>query len=286
MYFRRIALPAQSKTLVNYMQFLTIKMKALGTIRSYVAGVKTLHELLDLDVAAFNSIRVKLMWMGLENTITHVTKRAIPISPEILCNIKSTLDMSRTNDVAFWALCITAFNILARKSNLVPVSTFDPQRQLSRGNLVFGDNYVDVHVHWTKTRRAHEDPLVYPLYRIPRSRVCPFEALKAMFKRIPANADAPCFMWEDGTPIKYRQFLAKLRGALKDAGYQEYKRFGTHSFRAGGASWAARSGVPSEMIRLLGSWQSDAYLKYVEYPREARQEAGAMMRRKIMQLGF
>ena len=203
MYFNRIALPAQSKTLVNYMQFLSIKMKALGTIRSYVAGIKTLHELLDIDTQAFDSIRVKLMTMGLQNTITHVTRRAAPISPEILADIRDTLDLKKSNDWAFWALCVTAFNILAQKSNLVPVKDFDPGKQLSRGNLVFGDNFVDVSLHWTKTRRPNEDPMVYPLYRIPGSKVCPFVALKEMCKRIPASNSAPCFMWEDGSPITY-----------------------------------------------------------------------------------
>ena len=176
MYFRRVALPAQSQTLVTYMQFLSHKMKALGTIKSYVAGVKTLHDLLDIDTTAFRTVRVKLMWMGLENSITHVPKRAVPISPQILVDIKSMLNMTAANDIAFWALCITAFNILARKSNLVPENEFDPGKQLTRGNLVFGDNYVDVHIHWTKTRRPNQDPLIYPLYKIPKSRVCPFLA--------------------------------------------------------------------------------------------------------------
>ena len=162
-YFNRTALPAQPKTLVNYMVFLSKKLKSLGSIRAYMAGVSTLHELLEVDRSAFKSLRVKLMWMGLDRTIKYVPKRAAPMSPEVVTKMREQLYLEKANDAAFWALCLTAFFILARKSNLMPVKDFNPQQQLSHDNLQFDCDYVDVHLHWTKTRRPHFDPMVYPL---------------------------------------------------------------------------------------------------------------------------
>ena len=285
MFFRRTALPAQTQTLVNYMQFLAKKLKALGSIKAYVAGVKTLHELLDVSTTAFSTLRVKLMWMGLENTILHVPKRAKPISPEILAAIHDTLDLNKANEIAFWALCVTAFFILARKSNLVPTKTFDSTKQLARRHLTFYKDYVDVVIHWTKTRRPNQDPLEYPLYIIPGSKICPFKALSDMVRVIPAHSNSCCFMWDNGKPITYNQFMTKLRKCLKLAGFDS-KQFSTHSFRSGGASWAHRSGVPPEFIKLLGGWKSDVYHQYLEFGKESRQAAGALMRRKIKQLGI
>ena len=41
--------------------------------------------------------------------------------------------------------------------------------------------------------------------------------------------------------------------------------FSEHSFRRGGATWAFQSGVPGEMIQILGDWASDAYKKVLEF---------------------
>lgn len=37
----------------------------------------------------------------------------------------------------------------------------------------------------------------------------------------------------------------------------------THSFRIGGASAAASSGVPDSIIKILGRWSSDCYRRYI-----------------------
>ena len=250
-----------------------------------MAGVKTLHELMELDTTAFSHLSVKLMWMGLERTITHVPKRAKPMDPETLLKIRDTLDLEKPNEMAFWALCLTAFFILARKSNLMPVKEYQSGKQLARQNLKFAHDYVDVYIHWTKTRWPNEEPLVYPLSLIPGSALCPFTALRRMVEMIPAQGDVPCFMWENGCPITYYQFSKKLKGCLKRTGVNP-EGFSSHSFRSGGSSWAKRSGVPGELIKLLGGWKSDAYLRYLEFPHESCKIAGLLMKRKIMQLGL
>ena len=284
MFFKKVALPAQPKTLVNYMLFLSKKLKALGSIKSYVAGVKTLHELMEISVTAFSSVAVKLMWMGLDNWVTHVPKRAAPMDPVVLAAIHDTLDLTKPNEIAFWAVCITAFFILARKSNLIPDKTFNPVKQLSRRHLKFFKDYVEVVVHWTKTRRPNQEPLEYPLYIIPGSRICPFTALARMIHAIPAHPNSACFIWENGLPITYSQFTRKLRKCLSKAGF-EAKKYSSHSFRSGGATWAHRSGVPGEIIQLLGGWKSDVYKQYLDLPRESRRAAALLMKRKILKLG-
>ena len=285
MYFNKTALPAQSETLVNYIYFLSSKLKALQSIKSYVAGVKTLHNLLELCTAGFSTVQVKLVWMGLENTVTHVPSPATPISPQVLIDIKETLNMNRPNDIAFWALCVTAFFILARKSNLVPDSKFDINKQLARSHLRFDVDFVDVYLHWTKTRKPSEEPMIYPLYWAQGSKICPYTARKTMCNRIPARGQVPCFMWEDGSPITYSQFMKKFRKCLAEAGY-EPKDYSTHSFRSGGATWAFCSGVPGEFIKQLGGWKSGVYNKYLSFPREVRKSAILAMQSKLAKSGF
>ena len=182
-YFSYSSLPVKQDVLVMYIQFLAEKMKALSTVKNYVSGVRTLHELLELDQSAFNSIRVKLMWMGLNNVWKTQVKPAAPIDPQILCDIKDELDMTKDTDYVFWAVCLTAFFILARKSNLVPVKVFDVNKQLAAKHVTFFKNKVQITLHWGKTRRPHQEPLKYSLHYIPGSSVCPYQALRYLFSK-------------------------------------------------------------------------------------------------------
>ena len=45
--------------------------------------------------------------------------------------------------------------------------------------------------------------------------------------------------------------------------------YGAHSLRIGGATALAYSGAPEHVIKALGRWRSDAYLRYL---RECREE--------------
>ena len=100
---------------------------------------------------AFESIMVKLMWMGLENKWEKPVKRAAPITPDILGDIKDVLNMENDTELVFWAACVMAFFVLARKSNLVPLVKFEANKQLAcRYVKVFKDK-VEITLQWTKT---------------------------------------------------------------------------------------------------------------------------------------
>ena len=284
-YFNFSVLSAQKKVLVLYIQFLTTKLTALASIKNYVAGVCTLHELLELDMSAFNDIKVKLMWMGLDRTWTRKVCRAAPMTPEILRDIHEHLDLSLDTHLVFWSACLVGFFILACKSNLVPVGAFEPGKQLSSKHVKFDQDKVEVELHWTKTRRPGQEPIVYPLHKIPNSRVCPYSALKSMFDMISRGPDEPCFVLKNGKPLMYSHFQKLLKNTLEKAGYAK-DEFSSHSFRSGGATFASRSGVLYEVIKMLGDWHSSAYERYLESPIETREAAGLLMRQTIMQLGL
>ena len=177
-YFNFCSLPATQNTLVIYIQFLAQKMCALSTVKNYIASIKTLHNLLEFNTEAFNSIRVKLMWMGLNNAWETIVKRAAPIDPQVLRDIKQELNLNCDKDLVFWLVCLTAFFILARKSNLIPVKDFDPKKQLAAKHIQFKKNKVQIMLHWSKTCRLHQDPVRYSLHYIQGSQICPFDTLK------------------------------------------------------------------------------------------------------------
>ena len=65
--------------------------------------------------------------------------------------------------------------------------------------------------------------------------------------------------------LLYGQFLSKLKVTLASLG-EDSAQFAVDSFRRGGASWALQQGLPGEVIRLLGDWQSQSYLRYLSVP--------------------
>lgn len=65
--------------------------------------------------------------------------------------------------------------------------------------------------------------------------------------------------------LSYTRALEDIRFVLRQIGLKG-ESFGTHSFRAGGATTAAQQGVQHELIKNHGRWKTDTakdlYLRY------------------------
>ena len=69
------------------------------------------------------------------------------------------------------------------------------------------------------------------------------------------------------SPLDSEKFVELVRGALAAANVDQRNYCG-HSFRIGAATTAASRGVEDSIIKMLGRWESAAYLQYVRIPRE------------------
>ena len=70
---------------------------------------------------------------------------------------------------------------------------------------------------------------------------------------------------KDGRQLTKAQFIAAVRQALQDAG-MDYKLCSGHSFRIGAATTAHNCGFNEATIKMLGRWESSAYLLYIRTP--------------------
>ncbi|XP_055958218.1 uncharacterized protein LOC130013559, partial [Patella vulgata] len=73
----------------------------------------------------------------------------------------------------------------------------------------------------------------------------------------------PLLVGNDVRPLSFLVFLNRLKMLLRCAGFTDADYFSGHSFRRGGAQWAAQSGIPVTMIQELGFWKSTTYLRYL-----------------------
>jgi integrase len=147
----------------------------------------------------------------------------------------------------------------------VSVKKFDGSKQLCRRDIDINNSFIIVSFKWTKTIQVGNRVLRLPLTAISNSKFCPVQAYTGMCELNPFCADSPAFAAlhkKDVVHITYRQEQLKLKSLIAQVGLNP-KLFSSHSFRRGGASLAARSGVAPHLIQLLADWESEAYKQYV-----------------------
>ncbi|XP_053388933.1 uncharacterized protein LOC128551982 [Mercenaria mercenaria] len=153
LYFKLCFLPASTSTLQLYAQFLSRSFKSVNSIRNYISGVKTMHAMLGYGIEHINIYLLNLSLKGMARLNPRQVKRAEPITIEILLGIYENMDFSVKSNIVYWCLFLFAFFLLARKSNLVPTSKHDITggRFLALKDREYFDNYILVHINWSKT---------------------------------------------------------------------------------------------------------------------------------------
>ena len=97
-------------------------------------------------------------------------------------------------------------------------------------------------------------------------QLCPVAAILAYMKERGGHPGA-FFIDDNRVPITKGKFVARVRDALRSAGYPE-EQFAGHSFRIGAATTAAMAGIEDSTIQTLGRWHSAAFLRYIRTPHD------------------
>lgn len=281
-FFGYQALPASHTTLCVFAEYLSRDFKSPNTIANYISGVRWLHIREGKSIDQFNNDSLKLMIKGLSRKLKHAPRQALPITPDILLDIKRALNMSNSKDVTSWAVFLLGFFLMARKSNLVPDSAvkFDPSKQLTRSDVWVVNDSLTVTMKWSKTNQFSDREHTLPLLAIPNSELCPVQAYLNMIALVPGSADDPLFRYKKGNawfPLTYYMVQRRLREALSLNG-RVAEAFSMHSLRRGGATFAAMCGVPRSYIMEVGDWKSDAVDAYIHNPMEAKVAAAQTIR--------
>jgi hypothetical protein len=268
-YFNLTQIPATLENVCLYAQFLSRSFKSTDSVRNYISGIKLLHLFLDVEFPHIHEFEFKLVLKGLARLNPHLPRQALPITPDMLLEFYPFLDLRNLFDATAWCVLLFGFFLLARKSNLVPnsASAFDSDKQLCRGDVCAGQDHLIVSFRWSKTIQFGERELLIPLVSVPGSVVCPVKAYNHMCRLVPALPASPAFVYRRKgklPPFTYSQLQRVLKELVQKSG-RDAKLYSSHSLRRGGASWAFRAGVSSELIQLQGDWRSDAYKEYLKF---------------------
>ncbi len=279
--------PATSNSLCLYAEYLARTFKSVQSIKAYLFTVANLHRMCKVHPPDLKHYDLEATLRGIRRKKKHMVRKAAPITPYLLIRFRQFLDLNDPFQATIWALFLTSFFLLLRKSNVTPIheNTFNSEQILLRSDLRISPSTVLVHIKWSKTMQCGENEFLAPLLPIPNSALCPVWAINNMIRKVPANSVCPAFCLPNGSPITYSTFLASLKMLISAIG-KDPSIFSCHSFRRGGTVWCHKAQVGTRLLMLHGTWRSDCYKEYLDHPLHDRTTVFSKMRQAIIESGF
>ena len=220
--------------------------------------------------------QMQLFTQGLKNIMPQETKQMKPITPEMLIKIFDVVDFTNMTDMVAWVATLVGFTLFLRRSNLAPESMtkFDSEKQFCRKdfNVIDPTSVMMAEVRWSKTIQFKEKVLRLPILPAENKNICPVVWVHYMLEQIPGSPEDPLFLVPskgEKLALSTNQLIARLRKWLTLIG-EDPEKYGLHSLRRGGATFALQCNIQGEMIKVLGDWASDAWRRYCDISMEQR----------------
>lgn len=255
-------LPLSSTNVSRYAAYLAgIKQLKPSSVPKYLNIIRILHKEAGFPNPLEENWFLQHVIRGIKRTHGDEVRQVHPVTPQMLLQIQSKLDLTTPLHKTFWAASLAMFFGLLRKSNVLGQSQFDATKHLTRKDILSFPDHLALNIRWTKTVQNKERNLMVPLPCIPQHPLCPATAVSNMVRstlQAPLDGPAFCYTTADGVkPLTYSQFLNIFKIVMNKLDYQP-NDFACHSFRRGGATWALSVGIPGEMIQILGDWRVKA----------------------------
>ena len=181
-------------TLLAFMEFLVEQDFSVSNVVNYMAGIRSYFIINGLNTSPFRDQRLQLFQRSLKYTRKFQPKTTLIIDTDLLLCILSVADTLQF-PIIYQALYLLSFFSFLRLSNILPHTskTFDPTRQLCRGDLIFSQDSIVIIIKWSKTIQNRRDTVTISVPSLGTSPLCPHQALKAMLHHVPGSSNDPLF---------------------------------------------------------------------------------------------
>ena len=247
------------------MEFLCQNGLAPPNIANYLAAVRANFVMCGLSTTFMNDDRIHLFLRATKiNRPLSLKIQSIVTEPMLYSVLQACSHFQHPQ--VFSALYSFLFFSFLRLSNILPHSnhTFDPSRQLCRGDIIFSTLGATVLLKWSKTNQERQQIQTIAIQKLGHSVICPIRALHSMIALLPGQPNDPLFMIQSANQTIP---LTDSRACkhLKDISimFHIYPTLTFHMFRKGGTTWAFQHSVPIQHIILHGSWSSNAVWRYI-----------------------
>ena len=255
--FDQVPLPASLETVLLYLAFMADRFKYV-TIINYLSALWVLHKLSGFSHVDPKSFEIHVTLRGIRRTLGDATKQARPISVDELLKIYYILDLSVTEDLAFWCALLLCFRGLLRKSNVV-----EERLAVLVKDVSFFPWGVLLAVRRTKTISFKERVLELPFAWITDSPFCVATYLYRLISCLGLSPSAQLITYRSQHRLVRGTYSWLCNRIRKSVSQLRLESFTTHSLRRGGASAMADAGFSLIDIKNLGDWSSLSVLYYL-----------------------
>ena len=258
-------LPLTEATLLPFFAHLADRHLLHSTLRVYLSALTYYSRIAGYPFNIRHMPRLHYLLMGVRRSQggAFSVPRRTPLFPQHLVSLRTFLlaHYPPVDARMLWAAFTSAFFGLLRASEYTcPTdSTIVPSTLLLTHFKCAPDfSSASLRLPISKADQFGRGVLV-DLFPLP-SPLCPLSAI-LHYLAVRRPLGSPLFLFADGTFLTRAHVVDILRSV-----FPAHPTLNTHSFRIGGASALAAAGVPDYVIRVMGRWSSDAYLRYVHIP--------------------
>ena len=250
------AFPAKPIHVTLYLQHLGESSASKASAEEAVNGLAWAHSLAGIESPTSNPL-VKNTLEGLKRALARPVQKKAPFTIEMIqAIVKDTEQNDSLANVRLATMCLLAFAGFLR---------FDELSNIHPCDLGFEEDYVKLHIPKSKTDQFRQGTEV--LLAKTGSATCPVAMLERYLVKAKISLDSQLFL--------FRPIIAAKPARLRDSGKLTYSRvreifkqkleqlglpseaFGLHSLRAGGATAAAKAGIPDRIFKRHGRWKSE-----------------------------
>ena len=271
-----VPLPVSEQQLCQYTAWLANQGLTHKTLKTYLAAVRHLQIAEGLPDPKIASMpKLEQVMRGIKSHQARSTSGSqprLPITPDVLLKMRKVWESDSRNpdNIMLWAAACSCFFGFFRAGEITVPSegAYDAGTHLNFADVAIDDpknpSLMRIRLKSSKTDPFRNGVDIF-LGRT-KNQLCPIEAMLA-FLAVRGDRQGFLFTFADGSLLTKGRFVAGVRQALQKAGV-DCKRYSGHSFRIGAATTANMRGMGDATIKMLGRWQSTAYLTYVKTPRD------------------
>mgnify|MGYP001550464899 CR=1 FL=1 len=264
-----VIFPPQYSNISRFYMYLLSRIKAYVSLSNYQSSIATFYKAYGFQLDT-SDIIFKLFNMAAKKTLNTVPSPKLPLEYHHLLQFLRVADMSNPFHMTFISAVVTGFFGLLRRSNICPPSVlqFDHHKHLTRSDIDISPTSLVVNLRWTKTNQHGDKVFKVPIASFPGSPLDPPVLFAAFNDTLRVFPQDPCFSFylHGRHYVLTHQDLAHMLKSFLHAIGVDAAGYASHSIRRGGATLFHMAGVPSLDIQAHGTWQSDAYRRYVDVP--------------------
>lgn len=248
-------LPVHEFHLALYIASAIQSNQKYGRVENVYCGLNWLHKALDLPNPC-ESTMVQVLKEAAKRLLSKPVRKKEPISPHDLKRLVNHLKDGSLIDLRTLAVAVVSYAGFLR---------YDELSSLRFEYISFKPTHMQLFINCSKVDQHNVGDYVH-IAKTGR-KTCPVAILQAYLEKAKITSSGFIFRGvskvKDGhklrkadKPISYTSLREDVLRAIDGIGLDR-KRFGLHSMRRGGATYAANNGVSDRLFKKHGRWSSE-----------------------------